>query len=230
MNNQLKAPSRFRILLEFFSFIEFFKLLFYIPFLLNLPKTNLENIKIIVLPGYKFGDNSTVLLRMFLRFLKYNVTGWGLGVNNGNIKHYQKNIINMIEKDPSNQFILIGWSLGGCIAREVARENSSKLEMIITLGSQIIGGPKYTSTAQSYIKKGFDLDKIEKDIDQLSNTLINIPIHAIFSKRDGIVSWEACIDKKEKMVQHFEVNSFHFGLVLSHQVFTSIAMCLNKLH
>jgi pimeloyl-ACP methyl ester carboxylesterase len=57
-----------------------------------------------------------------------------------------------------------GWSLGGVIAREAAREAPSLIRHVVTIGSPVFGGPKYTALARIYRARGVDLDAIEKAI------------------------------------------------------------------
>ena len=74
---------------------------------------------------------------------------------------------------------LIGWSLGGYLAREAAREDPDLVHQVITLGSPVVGGPKYTLVAQVAARNSVPL---------------RTPVVAIYS-RDAVVAWEACIDR-----------------------------------
>jgi pimeloyl-ACP methyl ester carboxylesterase len=119
--------------------------------------------------------------------------------------------------------VLVGWSLGGYIAREYAREHAGQVRKIVTLGSPVIGGPRYTATAARYRAQGHDLDEIERAIANRYATPLDVPVAAIYSKRDGVVAWRACIDQWSPNVRHVEVDETHLGLVLSPRVLSIVA-------
>lgn len=72
------------------------------------------------------------------------------------------------------------------------------------------------------------LDKIEQAIEWRDQRVLELPITNIYSKNDGIVAWEACIDHKSPNVEHFEVHTSHLGLGISAAVFRIIAQQLRK--
>jgi pimeloyl-ACP methyl ester carboxylesterase len=118
---------------------------------------------------------------------------------------------------------LVGWSLGGYLAREAAREQPDSVAQVVTLGSPIIGGPKYTAVAEYYRRRGEDLDAIEAEVAEREQTPIQVPVTAIYSRSDGIVAWQACIDRSNPQVEHVEVETTHVGLGLSPEVYRIIA-------
>ena len=75
---------------------------------------------------------------------------------------------------------------------------------------------------------GVSLDMIEQAIALRDTQLLQLPITNIYSKNDGVVAWEACIDHKSPDVEHFEVRSSHLGLGISADVFRIIARQLSK--
>jgi hypothetical protein len=94
---------------------------------------------------------------------------------------------------------------------------------VITLGAPVIGGPRYTATAERYRAQGHDLDELERAVAQRYATPLRVPVTAIYSKRDGIVSWQACVDRWSPDVRHVEVEETHLGLVLSPRVLAIVA-------
>ena len=125
-----------------------------------------------------------------------------------------------------SQVILIGWSLGGYIAREVARQLSNEVAHVITLGSPIVGGPKYTRAAKFYTAKGFDLDWIEREASKRDKLPIKQPITALYSKTDGVVAWRAAIDKISPNVTHWQINASHLGMGFNPKVWKLIRKSL----
>lgn len=182
--------------------------------------------KIILIPGWKTGDKVMSPLKKYLQKTGYNADSWGLGVNNGNVEKYRDELILKIKKDyAKDKVTLIGWSLGGLVARETARLIQDKVTNIITFGTPIVGGPRYTigsgSMDEHEIKR---IENLTKELDK-SNP-IAIPICAIFTKNDNFVSWPACIDKINKQTKHYEVTSTHTGLGINHDVFSIIVQNL----
>ena len=108
--------------------------------------------------------------------------------------------------------VVLGWSLGGTIAREVARELPEHVCQVITFGTPTVGGPKYTATASTFAKQNMDLDWIEKEILKRDARPITQAITAIRGRFDGIVPSVTISDNISPKVTEFEVNSTHMGM------------------
>lgn len=182
------------------------------PRLARLPGGSGENI--IVMPGFGMGDGTTLPLRRFLTRKGFAARTWGLGRNDGDVWRIVPQLLEQLDKT-TGPVSLIGWSLGGYIAREVAREAPQRIRRVITLGTPVVGGPKYTLVGNDYAAKGYDLDRIEAEVAARESTPILTPITAIFSKSDRVVAWQACIDRCSPQVEHIEVGTTHLGLGLS---------------
>ncbi|MCZ8156768.1 MAG: hypothetical protein O9264_11645 [Leptospira sp.] len=223
-------PSKIQMAREVMGIVDAAKLVFHLPELLKKPKGNGE--RIIVLPGFATDDIFMLPLRSYLQNLGYAPEGWGLGHNHGDVPvilDLFNEKIRKIYAETKESIILIGWSLGGYIARESARDNQNIVTKVITLGSPVIGGPKYTSIADIYSKKQkIDIDQLEKEIDERFENPINIPIYSIYSKEDNVVSWQACIDSYSPNVTNYEVDSTHIGLIVNSEVYGLIAKYLSE--
>jgi pimeloyl-ACP methyl ester carboxylesterase len=121
---------------------------------------------------------------------------------------------------------IIGWSLGGYLAREAARERPDLVHQVITLGTPVIGGPKYTVVAHVFRRRGIDIDAIEAAIEARNRVALMTPVTAVYSRRDAVVAWEACIDRHTSNVEHIEVRATHLGLGFSPDVYQIIAQRL----
>ncbi|MDX1958021.1 MAG: hypothetical protein SFU98_05580 [Leptospiraceae bacterium] len=224
-----EIPSSYQLPLELLGIIDAMKLVFNFPKINSLLKGNGE--KILVIPGYNADDNFLYPMRYFLNKLGYNSKGWELGRNEGDVPLLLKILNEKIYSEfniHKEKISIIGWSLGGYLAREIARDNPSLVNKVITLGSPIVGGPKYTSISKQYMEGRIDLDELEKEIDQRYEVPIPNPILVIYSKSDNIVSWNACIDVYSPNVIHKEVNSTHIGLIVNTEVYKSIAEFLSR--
>lgn len=220
----INPPADITLLNELFSWLEVPRLLARSPHLLNGPRGKGE--RVIVLPGFGAGDLSTLPLRRYLSSLGYRVRGWSKGQNNAEVLYLIDEMRELTLREAAasgDPVTLIGWSLGGYIAREVAREIPESVRTVITLGSPVVGGPKYTRVAPVFTGGEIDLDEIEREIDRRANTPLKVPVTAIYSKFDGIVAWEACIDQRSDCVEHIEVAASHLGLGISADVYQIIA-------
>lgn len=186
---------------------------------------------VLVLPGFGASDTSTIPLRRYLRSIGYDARGWALGQNTGDVAAYVRVMLDRVARIAGEQqrpVPLVGWSLGGVVAREVAREHPQVVEQVITLGSPVVGGPKYTRVGDTYRARGIDLDEIETAIAAREARPITVPITAIYSKHDGVVAWRACIDHLSPHVEHVEVNTTHLGLGIHHDVYVEVARRLHR--
>jgi pimeloyl-ACP methyl ester carboxylesterase len=122
---------------------------------------------------------------------------------------------------------LVGWSLGGYICREAARDLPGIVDRVVTFGSPTKGGPKYTAAADFFRKRGMDLDWIEEEVAGRESNPIRQPITAIYSRSDGIVDWRACIDHHSPNVRHFEVNAAHLGMGFNPTIWKQVVQALD---
>jgi pimeloyl-ACP methyl ester carboxylesterase len=220
----IQEPSPRGLLGEVRGLIELPRLLIRLPRLAKQPRGRGE--RVLVLPGYGAGDASTAVLRAYLRLLGYRPIGWGLGRNGGEVAEMLPGIADRVEalaREDGVPIRLIGWSLGGYLAREAARERPHAVHQVITLGSPVVGGPKYTAVAEAYRRRGVDLDAVEAEVAARNLRPFETRVTAIYSRSDRIVAWQACIDRRTPNVEHVEVETTHLGLGLSPEVYEIIA-------
>lgn len=220
----LRPPSRLALLREGLLVLELPKALAGLPRLLLAPRGAGE--PVLVVPGFATGDGATAFLRSALSGRGWRVRGWGLGVNAGNVGALVPRLaarVAALFEETGTKVRLVGWSLGGYLAREVARERPDAVEKVITLGAPVVGGPKYTQTAHAYRRRGHDLDAIERAVAARAATPIRVPVTAVYSRLDGVVAWQACVDGTERQVTHVEVLASHLGLVASATVAAVVA-------
>lgn len=215
---------------------------------------------VIVMPGFGADDYSTAPLRYFLKRHGYKAEGWGIGRNTGgegligslhelsdrwtvdrNRPHNGEGDVPALcdkmrmrverrVKQLGSKVVLVGWSLGGYVAREVARDLPKDVAAVVTMGSPVIGGPKYTAAARVYQRRNCDLDWIEAEVNRRYETPILQPITAIYSRRDGIVAWESAIDHYSPNVRHIEVRATHLGLGFNARVWRHVLEALGAAH
>jgi pimeloyl-ACP methyl ester carboxylesterase len=158
-----------------------------IPLLRRAPRG--DGHPVLVLPGLGAGDRSTTPLRWFLRDRGYFVHGWRLGTNLGPTDEITRGMRALVERlsDQHGQLIsVIGWSMGGIYAREIARRTPHVLRQVVTLGSPFrmarFGGP------------------------------LQVPATSVYSRSDGVVDWEQCKEPPGPRRESIEVRGSHTGL------------------
>lgn len=191
------------------------------------PKQQGDGHPVLVVPGFMTNDVSCKAIRNFVARIGYTPYPWGLGRNYANLEDLEvlKSSMETIYKKHGVPMSIIGWSLGGVYARELAKANPSMVRQVITLGSPFGGLQEPNNAAWIYnLIKG----KKAKEIDQeLVNSLPNpapVPTTALYSKKDGIVSFRVCQELKEDAThQNVEVQSSHLGMGFNKEVLQIIA-------
>ncbi len=170
---------------------------------------------VLVLPGLLATDTSTALLRGFLRRLGYQVTGWRLGRNLGPTDEVLDELPAMraaLVQRTGRPISVIGWSLGGIYAREMARQHPAEIRRVITLGSPFA----LTDSRQTHADRAYQRRSVRHangrvpTREQVAQPL-GVPSTAVYSRRDGIVAWQACIEPETDLHQNVEVRCAHLG-------------------
>lgn len=223
--SDLKEPSPFNLFREMRLPFDFASLPLRAVNLNNAPRGDGQ--PVVVLPGYLADDSSTWVIRAYLDYLGYDVSGWGQGLNRGGVRKFAAAMIDQLEEtmaETGQAVRLVGQSLGGVISREIARERPYLVDRIVTLGSPVVGGPKYTTISSLFrMLTGENADHIEQIVRQRNRMPIKTPITAIYSRSDGVVAWQACIDDHSPNVEHVEVASSHGGMGVNGIVLEIIA-------
>ncbi|MDX1453420.1 MAG: alpha/beta fold hydrolase [Oleiphilaceae bacterium] len=171
--------------------------------------------KVMIIPGFYGGELSINPIKYFLRRQGHFTHSWGLGLNKGEIETLQEPLLKRLDalhRKHEEPIDLVGWSLGGIFARELARMYPEAVRQVITLGSPVIGGPRVTALHPLSSLFNWDLEQIEQDMLNSYATPIPQQVHAIYSRNDGIVNWQACIDHWSPNVKHHEVATTHTGM------------------
>lgn len=220
-----EPPSLLSSLRELGTPLEFLQFPLSAPSLATAPRG--DGRRIVLLPGYTSPEEAMLPLSTYLKFLGYDASTWGLGVNGGDVDGltdvFGRRM--QIEAEQRHEPVtLIGWSLGGVIARETARLFSDSVREVITMGTPLIGGPKYTAVGQFYARReGLNLDAFEHEVHARNSVGLEQPLTVIYSKSDGVVGWKAARDVYNPQARNVEVRSTHFGLGANAKVWRIIA-------
>ena len=209
----LRPPSKTLMFLEGRAIHEFGAFLGALPLLSLAPSG--DGHPVLVLPGLVASDVSTRPLRAFLNNRGYAATGWRQGRNFGlrdGVREAMVDLVQELNDIHGRKVSLVGWSLGGIYAREIARQHPGHVRQVITLGSPFA----LTDSRQSYADRSYRRRAAlhangRVPTAQDLSLPIPVPSTAVYSRRDGIVAWQACIEAETDLHQNVEVRCAHLG-------------------
>jgi dienelactone hydrolase len=212
------SPSLFKLALEARTILEAGGFALSYPLLKTSVKG--DGHPVLVLPGFMASDISTKLLRTFLKGRGYQAYGWELGRNLGKFSHpvtgCGEEIVDRLKQIQAihNQKVsIIGWSLGGIYARELARLQPDLVRFVITLGSPFSGNLTANHATWLFEKtSGYTIDTMDKDLWKTMRSPPPVPTTSFYSKSDGITAWECCIEEEQETTENIEVPSSHCGM------------------
>ena len=210
----LTPPSRTLMFLEGRAISELGAFLGALPLLSLAPKG--DGHPVLVLPGLVASDTSTRPLRSFLESRGYAVSGWRQGRNMGlrqGVQHAMVDLVQELNDTHGQKVSLVGWSLGGLYARQLAKMMPERVRSVITLGSPFASGPKATNAWRVYeMASG---RSAEQEDHRFGGSLAGtppVPTTAIFSRTDGVCAWQGCMEKTSTTSESIEVESSHCGM------------------
>ena len=216
-------PSKLLELLELRVLPELATTLASLPLLQLAPRGDRH--PVLVLPGLVATDGSTHLLRAFLADRGYAVQGWGLGRNVGLVPGLEVKMmerLRSVHADAGRAVSLVGVSLGGLYARELAARLPSAVRSVITLGAPVRGHPKDTNVWRIYeMASGRSVEDARIRRPRLPPD--EVPTTSIYSRSDGLVAWQACVETPAARRECIEVVSSHCGLGVNAAALHAIA-------
>jgi hypothetical protein len=175
---------------------------------------------VLVLPPFGVADAATSPLRALLRALGYSSHGWGLGQNLGPtaaiLEGAPKRLVELAERT-GRPVSVIGWSAGGILGREAARRHPDAVRQVITLGSpfRLMLDDRYKTHAALFYRlverwHADPTDTMRRS--EYRNPLLDVPATAIYSRTDGVASWQWCLEDEAPRSENIEVYGSHCGL------------------
>lgn len=187
------------------------------PILSALPRG--DGHPVLVLPGFGGDDSSTLLLRSFLRGRGYRARGWGLGTNLGPSREVVQGLRERLrearERSGQQAVSLIGQSLGGVYARELARRFPGSVRQVITLATparDLFATRVFRSARPQRARSDF---RIAPQVARRLTRPLPVPSTSIYSKTDGVVNWRSCLLDEAPHSENVRVESSHVGMGFS---------------
>ena len=192
---------------------------------------------VIIFPGLASDGRAVAPLKAHCRALGYNAMDWGRGWNTGPQGHIDewlgslagdvKTLLAADARPPT----LIGWSLGGIYARELAKMKRMRVRQVITIGTPFTGEPDQTHAAWMYRLLSGAKPNLDTALLRRLRTPPGVPTTSIFSRNDGIVAWQSCRhDREHAGLQDVEVTGSHLGMGWNKQVMAVVADRLAQPH
>ena len=170
---------------------------------------------VFVLPGFLGGDASTTPLRRLLHSLGYDARGWLQGQNLGLRPGVELLMIRRLRDlflSTGRPVSLVGWSLGGIYARELARQHPDAVRQVITLGSPFNLSLRANNAWRLYeLMSGESIDDQAELFERVGKPL-EVPATAVYTRTDGVAAWQCCLLEEGERAENVEVYGSHCGL------------------
>lgn len=185
---------------------------------------------VLVLPGFLASDTSTGPMRRLLRDLGYEAHGWGLGRNVRVDSHRVRQMEDLllgIYRNSGRKVSIVGWSLGGVFARELAKIHPDMVRQVISLGSPIRDDRRHTNATNLFERlNGREPEPLRQGRFRALHQAPPVPTTSILTRTDGIVHWRGSVqhpDHGHEQTENIEVHASHVGMGVNPSVMIAIA-------
>lgn len=191
---------------------------------------------VIVFPGFLASDRSTQPLRSVLKGMGYTPYGWGLGRNMNFTEALEQAMLAKLDEiyaEHNRKVSLIGWSLGGTFAREIAKAKPDQVRCVVTMGSPISPNRDNMSPLTKTVSDRVSGPAEEVYAEKMAqlNVPPPAPTTAIYSRTDGIVGWRGAYQHphaENDQIENIEVAASHSGYGVNPLVVQIIADRLSQ--
>jgi pimeloyl-ACP methyl ester carboxylesterase len=210
----LRPPNICLMLAEGRGLFEFNSSLLLLPLLMSAPRG--DGHPVLALPGFLASDLSMALMRRYLKALGHDTHAWSLGRNVRGLSRTRESLRDLLRRisDATGRKVsIVGWSLGGVYARDLAVQWPEMVRSVITLGSPFAGDIRATNATRLYeALTGEGVDDIP-EIRQAIAGDMPVPATSIYSRTDGVVNWRTSVLRPSATSENIEVLlASHVGL------------------
>ncbi len=213
-SERLRAPGLVLLLAEARGIFEFNFSLLLSPLLMRAPRG--DGHPVLMLPGFLASDLSMAPMRRYLRELGYDSYAWEMGRNTRGISRMRlalRDRLAGIHAATGRKVSIVGWSLGGVYARDLALQAPDMVRSVVTLGSPFTNDVRATNATRLYeLLSGEAADDNPVLRAAIAGDL-PVPATSIYSRTDGIVNWRTCLLRPSNTAENIEVHlASHIGL------------------
>lgn len=174
---------------------------------------------VMVFPGLGATAFTTRRLRRHLDRSGFEAHDWGLGRNNGPqgpVDGWLADLVENVQRLQSSsgrRVSLVGWSLGGVYAREIAKLCPGAVRQVITLGTPVGSLARAHHARLLYRLLNGNKAPLTPELQARLRERPPVPTTAVYSRNDGVVNWQGCMEKASRRSQSIEVRASHLGMV-----------------
>lgn len=196
------------------ALFEFNSSLLLSPLLMQAPRG--DGHPVLALPGFLASDLSMAPMRRYLKELGYEAHAWNMGRNLGGVfskRRALRELLAGIHESAGRKVSVVGWSLGGVYARDLALQAPDMVRCVITLGSPFANDIRATNATRLYeLVSGEGVDDVPGLREAIAGDL-PVPATSIYSRTDGIVNWRTSLLRPSATAENIEVHlASHIGL------------------
>jgi len=211
---RLRLPGLALLLAEARGIFELNASLLLSPLLMRAPRG--DGHPVLALPGFLASDLSMAPLRRYLRELGYESHAWRMGRNIGGVAKMRASLLDLlarIHRDSGRKVSIVGWSLGGVYARDLALQAPEMVRAVVTLGSPFANDIRATNATRLYEALSGETVGGNPELEQAIAGDLPVPVSSIYSKSDGIVNWRTCLLRACETAENIEVHfASHVGI------------------
>jgi pimeloyl-ACP methyl ester carboxylesterase len=222
---RLRAPGLGLLLAEARGILEFNASLVLSPLLMRAPRG--DGHPVLALPGFLASDLSMMPLRRYLTALGYDAFAWRLGRNIAGINRLRGALLDRLKEihaTSGRKVSIVGWSLGGIYARDLALRAPEMVRSVVTLASPFANDVRATNATRLY--EALSGEVVGDDPEFLSALAgdLAVPATSIYSRADGIVNWRTCLLRASNTAENIEVRlASHVGIGVNPAALWAIA-------
>lgn len=211
---RLRPPGLGLLLAEARGIFEFNASLLLSPLLMRAPRG--DGHPVLLLPGFLASDLSMAPMRRYLRELGYDGHAWRLGRNLGGVSRMRTALrerLAGIHSVTGRKVSIVGWSLGGVYARDLALQAPDMVRCVVTLGSPFANDVRATNATRLYEALSGEGAGDNPELREAIAGDLPVPATSIYSRTDGIVNWRTCLLRPSDTAENIEVHlASHIGL------------------
>ena len=183
------------------------------------PRAGGDGHPVIIFPGLGSSGIAVTPLRAHCLALGYAAFDWGQGYNRGPAGDFDAWLsvlearIGELLEPFSQSATLIGWSLGGLYARELAKRMAPRVRQVITFGTPFNASADHTNVGWLFRLISGNAARLDPELSARLRRPPPLPTTSIYSRADGVVAWQTCRHAEAAdFVEDIEIDGSHVGM------------------